>query len=58
MRPLQAHCHHGLGKMYTETGRLKPARAELSIAIELYRLMEMTFWLRLAEAALAEVEGG
>ena len=33
------------------------ARAELSAAIELYRAMEMTFWLPQAEAALAQVEG-
>lgn len=31
------------------------ARAELSIVIELYRAMAMTFWLSQAEAALAQV---
>ena len=45
MRPLQAHCHCGLGILYTQLGRLEQARAELSVAIELYRAMEMTFWL-------------
>jgi hypothetical protein len=29
----------------------------LSIAIDLYRSMDMTFWLPQAEAALAQVEG-
>ena len=29
----------------------------LSAAIELYRAMDMTFWLPQAEAALAQVEG-
>jgi hypothetical protein len=29
----------------------------LSLAIELYRTMEMAFWLPQAEAALAQVEG-
>ena len=54
MRPLQAHCHCGLGTLYTRTGRQKQARTELCTAIELYRAMEMTFWLPQAEAALAE----
>ena len=57
MRPLQAHCHLGLGMLYAKIGRRAEARAELSPAIELYRAMEMTFWLPQAEAALAEVEG-
>src|SRR5262249_19174034 len=56
MRPLQAHCHHGLGTLYSQTGRAALARAALSSAIELYRAMGMTFWLPAAEAALAQVE--
>jgi tetratricopeptide (TPR) repeat protein len=55
MRPLLAHCHRGLGTLYLKTGRLEPARVELTIAIALYRAMEMTFWLPQAEAALAQV---
>ena len=55
MRPLQAHCHLGLGMLYVKVNRREQARAELSIAIELYRAMEMTFWLPQAEAALAQV---
>jgi hypothetical protein len=39
------------------TGQPEQARAELSPAIELYRAMDMTFWLPQAEAALAQVEG-
>jgi tetratricopeptide (TPR) repeat protein len=57
MRPLQAHCHRGLGTLYRQTGQSEQARAELSTAIELYRDMEMTFWLPETESALAEVEG-
>ena len=56
MRPLAAHCHLGLGTLYARTGRLEPARAELSAAMALYRAMDMTFWLSRAEAALAQVE--
>ena len=54
MRPLQAHCHCGLGTLYTKIGRLEQACAELSAAIDLYRAMEMSFWLDRAEAELAQ----
>jgi tetratricopeptide (TPR) repeat protein len=57
MRPLQAHCHRSLGMLYAVTGQREQARTELSTAIELYRAMDMTFWLPETEAALAEVEG-
>ncbi|HSF30861.1 MAG TPA: adenylate/guanylate cyclase domain-containing protein [Candidatus Tectomicrobia bacterium] len=57
MRPLQAHCHFGLGSLYAKIGRREQARCDLSAAIELYRAMDMTFWLPQTEAALAEVEG-
>jgi len=57
MRPLQAHCHRGLGTLYRQTRQLEQARTELSTAIEMYRDMEMTFWLPETEAALATVEG-
>jgi tetratricopeptide (TPR) repeat protein len=45
MRPLVAHCHVGLGKLYVKTGRRDGAHTELSAAIALYRVMDMTFWL-------------
>jgi tetratricopeptide (TPR) repeat protein len=35
MRPLQAHCHRGLGTLYAATGQREQARAELSAAIDL-----------------------
>ena len=56
MRPLQAHCHRGLGRLYTATGLREQARAELSTAIEMYQAMEMTFWLPETEATLAQVD--
>jgi hypothetical protein len=55
MRPLQAHCHLGLGTLYVQKGRPELARAALTTAIALYRSMEMTFWRPQAEAALAQV---
>ncbi|HSF29096.1 MAG TPA: tetratricopeptide repeat protein [Candidatus Tectomicrobia bacterium] len=56
MRPLRAHCHLGLGRLFATIGRHGKARAELSTAIELYRAMDMTFWLPQAEAALAQMQ--
>jgi hypothetical protein len=56
MRPLQAHCHLGLGKLYRRTGRLDVARAELATAVAMLREMGMAFWLPEAEAELAEAE--
>jgi tetratricopeptide (TPR) repeat protein len=55
MRPLQAHCHCGLGTLYTKLGQPEPARSALSTALDLYRAMEMTFWLPQTEAALAAI---
>jgi tetratricopeptide (TPR) repeat protein len=57
MRPLQAHCHRGLGTLYATTGQREQARTALSTAVALYRAMDMTFWLPQTEAALAQVEG-
>jgi hypothetical protein len=42
MRPLQAHCHRGLGTLYAATGQREQARTVLSTAIEMYQEMEMT----------------
>ena len=57
MRPLTAHCHLGLGILYAQTGQREQARAVLTTAIDLYRAMDMSFWLPQAEVALAQVEG-
>jgi len=58
MRPLVAHCHHGLGRLYATMGLWEQAHAALCRAIALYREMEMAFWLPQAEAALAELAHG
>jgi hypothetical protein len=42
--------------LYATTGQREQACTELSTAIEMYRGMEMTFWLPETEAALARVE--
>jgi tetratricopeptide (TPR) repeat protein len=50
MRPLVAHCHLGLGTLYARITRHEEAHAELTTAAEMYRAMEMPFWLARAEA--------
>ena len=52
MRPLQAHCHRGLGTLYATLGQREQARTALATAMEMYRAMEMTFWLPETETAL------
>jgi Flp pilus assembly protein TadD len=47
-----AHCYFGLGTLYARIGRPEQARTALSTAVELYRTMEMTFWLPQVEAVL------
>src|SRR6185295_12632282 len=49
MRPLVAHCHLGLGKLYRRTGKHQQAREHLSTAMTMYREMNMRFWLDQAE---------
>jgi hypothetical protein len=55
MCPLQAYCHRRLGTFYAKTGQREQARTALTTAMEMYRAMEMTFWLPETEAALAQV---
>jgi tetratricopeptide (TPR) repeat protein len=58
MRPLQAHSHRSLGMLYSKTGQQEQAHTALSTAVDLYRAMEMMFWLPETEAALAQVKEG
>src|SRR5262249_42287303 len=55
MRPLVAHCHLGLGTLYGKIGRDEDAQTELTAAAEMYRAMEMAFWLERAETAQAHI---
>jgi tetratricopeptide (TPR) repeat protein len=54
MRPLEAHCHLGLGALHHQRGRRGEAADELSRAAGLFRSMSMTFWLSRAEALFAQ----
>jgi tetratricopeptide (TPR) repeat protein len=42
LRPLVAHCHLGLGRLYRRTGKREPARAHLDTATAMYRETKMT----------------
>src|SRR6185503_7141375 len=55
MRPLIAHCHGGLAKLYRRTGHALEAQAHFSAATIMYREMDMRFWLEKAEAEIQEL---
>ena len=55
MRPLVAHCHLGLGKLYRRTGKSEEAPEHLTTATTMYREMDMRFWLEKAEAEKMEL---
>jgi class 3 adenylate cyclase/tetratricopeptide (TPR) repeat protein len=52
MRPLVAHCHFGLGKLYRRTAKREQAQEHLTTAVSMYREMDMQFWLEQAEAEM------
>jgi tetratricopeptide (TPR) repeat protein len=56
MRPLVAHCHLGLGKLYRRMDKRSEAREYLITAATMYREMDMRFWLEQAETLLSEPE--
>jgi class 3 adenylate cyclase/tetratricopeptide (TPR) repeat protein len=53
MRPLVAHCHLGLGKLFRRTGKREQAQEHLTTATTMYREMGMTYWLERADAGVA-----
>jgi hypothetical protein len=55
MRPLVAHSHLGLGKLYRRTGKQEQAREHLTVPTRMYRDIDMRFWLEQAEAELRSV---
>jgi hypothetical protein len=56
MRPLQAYCHPGLGTLHAQIGLRQQACTAFTAAIALYRVMDMSFWLPQAEAALLRAQ--
>jgi class 3 adenylate cyclase/tetratricopeptide (TPR) repeat protein len=55
MRPLAAHCHASLGKLYWRAGKREQAKAHFTTATTMYREMDMWFWLEGAETEMAEL---
>jgi tetratricopeptide (TPR) repeat protein len=55
MRPLIAHCHVGLGKLYRRTGNYEKVTTHLTDGVAMMREMEMGLWLENAEAELKEL---
>jgi class 3 adenylate cyclase/tetratricopeptide (TPR) repeat protein len=55
MRPLVAHCHLGLGRLYQGSGDRAKADEHLRTAAAMYRETGMDFWLGKAEAELGPV---
>ena len=53
MRPLAAHCHFGLGRLYRRTGKCGQAQDHLTTGTAMYREMRMAFWLEQAETKMS-----
>jgi hypothetical protein len=50
MRSLVAHSHLGLSKLYRRIGQPERARESLTKAMTMYGAMDMSFWVKQAEA--------
>jgi len=46
MRPLIAHCHAGLKSVYLSVGKEKEAILAGKRALEIYKSLGMTYWLK------------
>lgn len=55
MRPLLAHCHLGLGRLYGRAGDRAKAREHLSATVTMLREMDMRLWLEQAEAEVSQL---
>jgi hypothetical protein len=55
MRPLVAHCHLGLGKLFCCTGNREQAQEHLTVATVMYREMDMPYWLEHAKMAMRKL---
>jgi hypothetical protein len=58
MRPLTARCHLDLGKLARRSGKLEAAREHLTIALSMFREMDMGYWPNQAEAELRALHEG
>jgi tetratricopeptide (TPR) repeat protein len=55
MRPLVAHCHLGLGKLYRRAGKRQEAQESLATATTMYREMGMTYWRENVEVEMRDL---
>jgi class 3 adenylate cyclase/tetratricopeptide (TPR) repeat protein len=56
MRPLIAHCHVGLGKLYRRIGNTQQSRTHLTDGVAMMLEMEMGLWLERAQTELKELQ--
>ena len=56
LRPLNAHCHLGLGKLAKLTGQSLKAREDFAIATAMWREMDVRFWFEQAEAEMRQLQ--
>ena len=54
MRPLVAHSHLGLGRLFQRTGKREQSQEHLTTATTMYREMDMMYWLEKAEAEMMD----
>ena len=52
MRPLVAHCHSGLARLYRRVGDQAGSETHLATATKIYRELGSTFWLTRVEAMI------
>ncbi len=57
LRPLMAHCHLGLGRLYRRAGK-QQAREHLMTAVTMFGEMDMRYWREQAEMAMLELASG
>jgi len=57
MRPLVAHCHFSLGRLYRRTGQPQEAYEHLATAATMFSAMGLTYYLEQAEVERAKVSG-
>jgi hypothetical protein len=55
MRPMVAHAHAGLAELYARLGKRDAARTGAAIAVEMFRAMDMPFFVSRAETLLAKL---
>jgi hypothetical protein len=55
MRPLVAHCHLDLGKLYRRTDKREQAQEHLATATTMYGEMGMTYWREKGEAEMRDL---